>query len=72
MADHGSWGRPVSWKRVLTALAVPQMDMTPAGKAVVPSATEYEKRLLDVKYRIFRESIDIQRRWRNMINSVEK
>ncbi|KAI5449982.1 hypothetical protein NCC49_003873 [Naganishia albida] len=48
------------------------MDMTPAGKAVVPSATEYEKRLLDVKYKIFRESIDIQRRWRDMINSVEK
>lgn len=49
-----------------------QVDMTPAGKAVVPSATAYEQRLLDAKYKIFRESIDIQRKWRAMIDGVEK
>ncbi|KAJ9092342.1 hypothetical protein QFC20_007400 [Naganishia adeliensis] len=49
-----------------------QVDMTPTGKAVVPSATAYEQRLLDAKYKIFRESIDIQRKWRAMIDGVEK
>jgi hypothetical protein len=46
--------------------------MTPAGTAVVPSATAYEQRLLDAKYKIFRESIDIQRRWRAMVDNLEK
>lgn len=46
--------------------------MTPEGKAVLPAAKDYEKRLLDVKYKIFRESIDVQRRWRKMVEDVEK
>ena len=35
-----------------------------------PAAGEREKRLLDVKYRIFLESIEIQRRWRREIDAV--
>lgn len=38
--------------------------MTPPGNLVVPSTTPKEKKLLEAKYKIFRESIDIQKRWR--------
>lgn len=46
--------------------------MTPSGKAVLPSATDYEQRLLDAKYKIFRESIDVQRKWKMMIDDVAR
>ncbi|KAL7410972.1 Pentulose kinase [Mrakia frigida] len=46
------------------------VEMTPAGKRVVPGAGEQEMRLLDVKYKIFRESIDVQRRWRKMVDEA--
>ncbi|KAF8485225.1 Pentulose kinase [Russula ochroleuca] len=45
-------------------------EMTPPGTVVRPAAGEREKRLLDVKYRIFLESIEIQRRWRSQIDAV--
>ncbi|KAI9507189.1 Pentulose kinase [Russula earlei] len=45
-------------------------EMTPPGTVIRPSAGEREKRLLDVKYRIFLESIDIQRKWRREIDAV--
>jgi len=38
--------------------------MTQAGTKIEPRASPREKRLLEAKYNIFRESIDIQRRWR--------
>lgn len=44
--------------------------MTKQGTVVTPAADLQEKRLLDVKYRIFLESIDIQRRWRKMVAEV--
>jgi hypothetical protein len=44
-------------------------EMTPPATVVRPAAGK-EKRLLDVKYRIFLESIDIQRRWRCEIDAV--
>jgi hypothetical protein len=46
------------------------VSMTQPGKKVVPRGGEEGKResgLLDVKYRVFRESIEIQRRWRGWI-----
>ncbi|KAH9986788.1 Pentulose kinase [Russula vinacea] len=45
-------------------------EMTPPGTVVRPAAGEREKRLLEAKYRIFLESIEIQRRWRNEIDAV--
>jgi ribulose kinase len=45
-------------------------EMTPPGTVVRPAAGEKERKLLEVKYRIFLESIDIQRRWRNEIDTV--
>jgi hypothetical protein len=44
--------------------------MTPPATVMRPDAGEREKKLLDVKYRIFLESIEIQRRWRREIDSV--
>jgi len=45
-------------------------EMTPPAMVVRPGAGQKEKKLLDVKYRIFLESIDIQRRWRREIDAV--
>lgn len=41
-----------------------KVDMTPQGTLVTPGASPKEKKLLAAKYKIFRESIDIQKRWR--------
>jgi hypothetical protein len=38
--------------------------MTPVGTLVAPAATAKEKKLLEAKYKIFRETIEIQQRWR--------
>ena len=38
--------------------------MTPAGTLVSPAASPREKKLLEAKYKIFRESIEIQKRGR--------
>lgn len=47
-----------------------QVDMTPVGKRIVPEAGEKEMALFDVKYKIYRESIEVQRRWRKMVDDV--
>jgi len=44
--------------------------MTPEAKAVTPDASPLEIKLLDAKYKIFRESIEIQKRWRDQIDAV--
>jgi hypothetical protein len=38
--------------------------MTPVGTLIPPKASNKEKRLLESKYRIFLETIEIQKRWR--------
>ena len=38
--------------------------MTPVGTLITPKATNKEKMLLEGKYKIFLESIEIQKRWR--------
>lgn len=53
-----------------TALWDIMQEMTPPATVVRPAAGEKEKRLLDVKYRIFLESIEIQKRWRSEIDAV--
>ncbi|OCH84587.1 Pentulose kinase [Obba rivulosa] len=45
-------------------------EMTPPGTLVPPKAEEKEKRLLEAKYKIFRESIDIQLRWRKEMDEA--
>lgn len=49
------------------------VEMTKSAQRVEPrrgKEGEGEKRLLDVKYRIFRESVEVQRRWRGWIAEV--
>ena len=46
--------------------------MTPHGTMVVPAASEKEKKLLEAKYKIFRESIDIQKRWRKEMEEAAR
>lgn len=51
------------------------VDMTQPGHRVTPREGEEgkrEKKLLDVKYKIFREAVEVQKRWRGMIAEVEK
>ncbi|KAF7432849.1 hypothetical protein PC9H_004792 [Pleurotus ostreatus] len=47
------------------------VEMTPPGTRMLPSAAPRVKRLLQVKYDIFLESIDIQKRWRKAIADVQ-
>lgn len=47
-----------------------QVEMTPVGTVVVPAATVKEKKLLEAKYKIFRESIEIQKRWRKEMDDA--
>ncbi|KAG6829683.1 hypothetical protein H0H92_003801 [Tricholoma furcatifolium] len=46
------------------------VEMTPVGTLVSPSASAREKKLLEAKYKIFRESIEIQKRWRNEMDAA--
>jgi len=46
--------------------------MTPHGSVIAPGASAKETRLLKAKYKIFRESIDIQKRWRKEMEEASK
>jgi len=46
--------------------------MTPAGTLIVPEVTRREKKILEAKYEIYRESIQIQQRWRREIEEALK
>jgi ribulose kinase len=54
-----------------TALWDVMQEMTPLATVVRPDSEDTERKLLEVKYRIFLESIEIQRRWRNEIDAVK-
>ena len=46
--------------------------MTPPGTLINPAASAKEKKLLEAKYKIFRESIEIQQRWRKQMEEAAK
>ena len=46
--------------------------MTPTGTLVAPAASPKEKKLLEAKYKIFREAIEIQKRWRKQMEEASK
>ena len=50
----------------------PKVEMTPQGMLIEPAATPKEKGLLDAKYKIFLETIDIQKRWRREMEEASK
>ena len=43
---------------------ISQVEMTQPGQLIKPSVTPRERRLLGAKYKIFRETIETQKRWR--------
>ncbi|KAF8727821.1 hypothetical protein AX14_006973 [Amanita brunnescens Koide BX004] len=47
-------------------------EMTPQGMLIEPAASLIEKRLLEAKYKIFLETIDIQKRWRKEMDEASK
>ena len=46
--------------------------MTPPGTLIAPAASVKEKKLLEAKYKIFRESIELQKRWRKEMEDAAK
>ena len=46
--------------------------MTPTGTLIHPKASNKEKKLLEAKYRIFLETIDIQMRWRREMEDAAR
>lgn len=46
------------------------VEMTQPGKKVEPAAGTRDKKLLEAKYKIFRESIEIQKRWRTEMETA--
>ncbi|KAK0533552.1 hypothetical protein OC835_002975 [Tilletia horrida] len=46
------------------------VKMTKPGKLIFPTEDTKRRALLDAKYKIFREAIDIQRRWRDEITEA--
>ncbi|RDB19579.1 hypothetical protein Hypma_013378, partial [Hypsizygus marmoreus] len=48
------------------------VEMTPPGTLIKPAASAREKRLLEAKYKIFLETIEIQRRWRKEMEEASK
>ncbi|KAH9894101.1 Pentulose kinase [Cubamyces lactineus] len=48
------------------------VEMTPPGDMVEPAASPKEKKLLEAKYKIFLEAIDIQRRWRKEMEEAAR
>ena len=56
----------------LTPFTVIQVEMTPPGTMVEPAASPKEKKLLEAKYKIFLEAIDIQRRWRKEMEEATR
>lgn len=44
-----------------------QVEMTQPGVKIEPVISPREKRLLEAKYKIFQEAIEIQRRWRKIM-----
>lgn len=47
-----------------------QVEMTAPGTVISVSVGSREKRLLEAKYSIFRESIEIQKRWRRKMEDA--
>ncbi|KAF9464283.1 FGGY family of carbohydrate kinase [Collybia nuda] len=63
-------GKDMSGEEQAKALWKIMVEMTPVGTLISPAATVKEKKLLEAKYKIFRESIDIQQRWREEIEDA--
>ncbi|TFK74375.1 Pentulose kinase [Pluteus cervinus] len=72
LAAEATAGLDVSDEKQAEALWNVMVEMTPPGTRIVPSASEKEQRILAAKYKIFRETIEIQKRWREEIEEAVK
>ncbi|KAI5475847.1 protein of carbohydrate kinase, FGGY type family [Pseudohyphozyma bogoriensis] len=62
-AEKGSYGmKERLWKVML--------EMSKPGTTVAPSASEKELKLLKVKYEVFKECIELQRKWRKNVDQA--
>jgi len=48
------------------------VEMTPVGTFIPPKASSKEQKLLEAKYKIFLETIDIQKKWRKEMEDAAK
>ncbi|KAI6046497.1 hypothetical protein EDC04DRAFT_2864704 [Pisolithus marmoratus] len=48
------------------------VEMTPSGTLIAPSAPSKIKKILDAKYKIFLEMIDVQKRWRKEVEEATR
>nr|GAT46184.1 predicted protein [Mycena chlorophos] len=71
-AEGGQTAKEMSEEDQGTLLWRIMAEMTPEGIPVKPAAQGREKRLLEAKYKIFRETIEIQRRWRQEMEDAAK
>ena len=46
--------------------------MTAVGRKVRPAASATTRRLLEAKYKVFLEGIDMQRRWRTVMEEASQ
>jgi ribulose kinase len=67
-----SQGKQLDDKQVGEQLWKIMTEMTPPGTIVKPAAKPKEKKILEAKYKIFREIIDIQKRWRKEMAEASK
>ncbi|KAF9480235.1 Pentulose kinase [Pholiota conissans] len=65
-SEAGAKGREGQAERLWDIM----VEMTPAGDMVSPRCSPREKKLLEAKYRIFLETIEIQKRWRKEMETA--
>ncbi|KAJ7067904.1 hypothetical protein C8F01DRAFT_1333607 [Mycena amicta] len=70
--DGGAAAKEMSEEKQGEVLWAIMADMTPSGTLIAPSASPKESRLLQAKYKIFLETIGIQRRWRKEMEDAAK
>ena len=68
MGYHGEIGLQIDRRR--ERLTIAQVEMTTPGTVISASVNSREKKLLEAKYSIFREMIEIQKRWRRKMEDA--
>ena len=68
MGYHGKIKRQIDRRR--TADWALQVEMTAPGTVVSVSVNSREKKMLEAKYSIFRETIEMQKRWRRKMEDA--
>uniref|UniRef100_A0A8H7XZA8 Pentulose kinase n=1 Tax=Psilocybe cubensis TaxID=181762 RepID=A0A8H7XZA8_PSICU len=67
-AEFGNSGKEEQAKKLWEIM----VEMTPAGTMISPSCDAKERKLLEAKFKIFLETIQIQKRWRQEMQEASK